>query len=99
MKNSTLHYLTIVIIGLSLFVSCSTGESIDFKLLNQELLHLIEQRTTDDETLLQSISHLGQVTEPPSFWTTIANNEKYTIKHRSRCIMALFRRHSHGCTN
>jgi hypothetical protein len=72
---------------------CCTQHSIDFNSLNGELLHQIENKNVDDETLLECISRLGKIGEPASFWTGIANDKSYSIKHRTRCVMALFRRH------
>jgi hypothetical protein len=47
---------------------------------------------------MDSISRLGRITEPPAFWTTIANNEEYSVGHRSRAVFALFRRHCYADT-
>jgi hypothetical protein len=72
--------------------------SVDFERLNAQLLSMITNREASDADLLQAISRLGRVTEPPSFWVKIANDPRYTVKHRKRAIFALLRRHcSHSC--
>jgi hypothetical protein len=83
---------------LCLMTSCQTKQGVDFDSFNRRLISQIENKETTDEMLLQSISRLGKVSEPPTFWTTIANDKTYSIEHRSRCIMALFRRHAQRCS-
>jgi hypothetical protein len=72
--------------------------------INEEYLHPFEQmtancmsvianRASSDEDLLEAISRLGRMSEPPAFWTAIIQNPAYSMLHRKRCVMALFRRH------
>lgn len=65
----------------------------DFEELNSRLLALIADKTTTDQVLLESISRLGRVTEPPAFWNRIADDSGYSRQHRTRAVFALFRRH------
>jgi hypothetical protein len=69
---------------------------LDFNKLDLQLRSIITNKNTPDEELLQAISHLGRATEPAEFWTKIANDTSYSIKHRRRAIVALFRRHCPG---
>jgi hypothetical protein len=57
----------------------------------------ITNKTASDEALLQAISRLGPRTEPPTFWTEIANDPSYSLWHRTRAVFALFRRHGRTC--
>jgi hypothetical protein len=72
---------------------CHGQQIIDFERLNSQLLSIITNRTVDDETLLQAISRLGRISEPPNFWLRIADDESYSIRRRRRAIFALLRRH------
>lgn len=65
----------------------------DFAKLTVQLRAAITNKTTTDDVLLESISRLGKFSEPPSFWTKIANDPQYSRQHRTRAVFALFRRH------
>jgi hypothetical protein len=69
----------------------------EFSKWREKLLLTITNKTISDDTLLESISMLGRVTEPPSFWTTIADDRSYPVKQRTRAVFALFRRHAMWC--
>src|SRR5262245_17481718 len=75
------------------------ARAVDFAQLEIELRSTITNRAVTDEVLLQAISRLGKVSEPPDFWTRIANDSSYTLTHRRRCIFALVRRHGMSCTS
>jgi len=40
-----------------------------------------------------AIRSLGPVVEPATFWSTIVNDESYSLEHRRRCAIQLFKRH------
>ena len=69
----------------------------DFASLTIQLRTVIAERATSDDVLREAISRLGRVTEPPSFWTQIANSTNYSRQHRIRAVFALFRRHGESC--
>jgi hypothetical protein len=71
----------------------TNSAKIDLEALQSRLFVVITNRAASDEELLQAISSLGKVTEPPSFWTAIADDKSYSIFHRRRAVFALFRRH------
>jgi hypothetical protein len=54
---------------------------------------VITNRQTSDAVLLQAISRLGPVAEPPSFWWPVIDDSSYSLAHRTRALHALFRRH------
>jgi len=64
--------------------------------MNQNVLKKISDRTTSERDLKSEISKLGGVTEPPSFWIDIANDQTYSAGHRATCICQLFKRHVKG---
>jgi hypothetical protein len=70
-----------------------SAEPIDFPALDRALHSVITNRQTSDTVLLQAISRLGPVTEPPSFWWNVIEDSSYSIPHRTRALHALFRRH------
>jgi hypothetical protein len=39
------------------------------------------------------MNHLGPTREPATFWTEIANNPRYSNRHRAYCVLQYFRRH------
>ncbi len=65
----------------------------NFSAWDMALHEVITNKGASDELLLQSISRLGRVTEPASFWTRIANDTNYPVSHRTRAVFALLRRH------
>ena len=65
----------------------------NFETLERELRANITNQHTPDDLLLESISRLGPVAEPASFWTRIADDTNYSLSHRRRAVFALFRRH------
>ena len=69
----------------------------NFTALDIQLHAAIANTNTPDDLLLESISRLGKITEPPSFWTQIADNTNYSLPHRTRAVFALFRRHGERC--
>ena len=70
-----------------------SAEPIDFPALDRVLHSVITNRQTSDAVLLQAISRLGPVTEPPSFWWPVIDDSSYSLAHRTRALHALFRRH------
>jgi hypothetical protein len=56
-------------------------------------LDLIANKNIDDGQLMSAIRALGRTTEPPYFWTNIANNKEYRLAHRRHAIFQLFSRH------
>jgi hypothetical protein len=67
--------------------------SIDYQEIDARLFSVLTNKAASDEDLLRAISRLGKVTEPASFWTKIADDPSYSLLHRTRAILALFRRH------
>jgi len=83
-----------IVVGLFFSISvCHSQAFTNFVALDNQLRSAITNINTPDSLLLESIAHLGAVTEPPSFWTHIADNTNYTLVHRTRAVFALFRRH------
>jgi len=76
-----------------LYALSAAALPIDFAALDLELRSVITNRSTGGAELLEAISRLGPVNEPPQFWTRIANDKSYNLNHRSRAVFALFRRH------
>src|SRR5437764_8037970 len=77
--------------------ACQGQPPIDFQRLSAQLLNLITNKGVSDENLLETISRLGRVTEPSSFWNKIADDTSYSRQHRIRAIFALLRRHCADC--
>jgi hypothetical protein len=59
----------------------------------RDTLERIADPTVSQEELRSEIDKLGEVAEPPSFWTGIANSPVYSARHRATCICQLLRRH------
>lgn len=78
-------------------VAGKTTNPPDFDQLDIQLRAAITNIAASDDVLLQSISRLGRVTEPASFWAQIADDSSYSIQHRTRAVFALFRRHGEWC--
>ena len=57
------------------------------------VLDVIADRDTGEDQLLLALSQLGSVTEPPGFWTKIANSSDYTKRHRCNSVFQFFTRH------
>ncbi|HEX5417669.1 MAG TPA: hypothetical protein VFZ25_18585 [Chloroflexota bacterium] len=57
------------------------------------LLTTIADPNVSRERLTQALRHLGPATEPPSFWTKIANDAAYPPDQRRRAVFELFVRH------
>lgn len=94
-NNTSKNNFARILVGL-FFLSVSVCHSqgfTNFVALDNQLRSAITNINTPDSLLLESIAHLGAVTEPPSFWTQIADNTNYTLVHRTRAVFALFRRH------
>jgi|SoiMethySBSTD1v2_1073268.scaffolds.fasta_scaffold321181_3 hypothetical protein len=64
-----------------------------FEQMTAQCVAVITNTASTDLALREAISHLGPISEPPSFWHDIITNSFYGILHRKRCAMALFRRH------
>lgn len=45
------------------------------------------------EKLQLAVGALGDVFEPPTFWSSIANSDDYAAQHRRLAVYQLFRRH------
>jgi hypothetical protein len=56
-------------------------------------LQVIADPHSEGTVLNTSIQSLGTATEPPSFWTAIANSTVYSEDHRRRAVFSLFQRH------
>lgn len=56
-------------------------------------LEQIANRAIAPSALQSAMARLGSVTEPPSFWLDILNDETYSAAHRARALCQLFRRH------
>jgi hypothetical protein len=54
---------------------------------------VFQRRDTDEDELQEAAAHLGPVAEPPSFWSTIANDESMPAAHRALALVELVRRH------
>ena len=88
----------VYMLAMTVFVYvCFAQQETNFAQLTMDLQNIISSPTSTDEELLQSIAKLGKVTEPPMFWVQIANDHKYSEKHRIRAVFALFRRHCQFC--
>src|SRR5690349_13054789 len=88
------HRIVKLALILALAETCAlSAEPIDFPALDRVLHSVITDRQTSDSNLLQAISRLGPVTEPPSFWWPVIDDSSYSIAHRTRALYALFRRH------
>lgn len=55
---------------------------------------VIADKHVDQQTLLSAIHALGDVVEPPAFWSAIANDPEYRPDHRRICVFQLFKRHA-----
>jgi hypothetical protein len=53
----------------------------------------IKDHNSSEEGLLQAIKRLRGVIEPAEFWANIANDSKYTVRHRGICTQQLVKRH------
>jgi hypothetical protein len=58
-----------------------------------ELLRIVADRNAKCSGVVKAAQRLGPVTEPPDFWTRIANSAEYTKRHRRVAVIELFRRH------
>ena len=96
MKNSKAVLVMAILCFYStgLWTVVGYGQVPDFARLDDQLHALIKDKSTPDPTLLEAISRLGKISEPPAFWIQIANDPGYTIQHRRRAVFALFRRHA-----
>jgi hypothetical protein len=63
--------------------------------MTQDSFVAIANPQTAPAALEQAIRALGPASEPPEFWTRIADSELYGADHRIRAIVALFERHVH----
>jgi hypothetical protein len=94
------HGLTVVLIAtivISVELNARANPAcIDYKQLDAQLRAVVTNIHTSDKDILDAISHFGRCTEGPAFWTQIANNTNYSTLHRTRCVMALFRRYAQG---
>ena len=98
MKNNSTQLTMVYMLAMTVFVYvCFAQQETNFAQLTMDLQNIISSPTSTDEELLQSIAKLGKVTEPPMFWVQIANDHKYSEKHRIRAVFALFRRHCQCC--
>jgi hypothetical protein len=59
----------------------------------KDLLFIISNPTTEMQTLAEALKKLGEVSEPPTFWSGIANNDAFTRDHRRMIVFQLFIRH------
>lgn len=59
----------------------------------EETLERLSDPDATDEDLRRAAGALGTMAEPPSFWTTIADDPRYRPAHRWRAIVHLLRRH------
>lgn len=88
------HRIVKLALILTLAEICAfSAEPIDFPALDRVLHSVITNRQISDTILLQAISRLGPVTEPPSFWWSLIDDSSYSLAHRTRALHALFRRH------
>lgn len=62
--------------------------------MNSHAYSVISDTTATEDELLQAFRDLGDVEEPPTFWTSIANDPAYTEWRRAYCVLLLFRRHT-----
>jgi hypothetical protein len=62
---------------------------------NESLLRAISREDISEVELRRALAALGAVTEPPQFWSRMANAPDYPIFHRRLCVFQLFRRHVH----
>ncbi len=76
-----------------LFLIMLTAAAIGASRSNEEALAVIADRHSDMKAVEMALQHLRRVSEPSSFWTTIANDDSYPIEQRRGCVMQLFRRH------
>jgi hypothetical protein len=74
------------------------AERVDFKKWDSQLHSIITNNTASTTELLEAISRLGRVTEPPALWTAVVNDPNFSKDHRRKSIFALFRRHGRYCT-
>jgi hypothetical protein len=58
-----------------------------------ELLRIVADRNAKCSGVVKAAQRLGPVTEPPDFWTRVANSAEYTKRHRRVAVIELFRRH------
>lgn len=61
--------------------------------MQNESLRVIADPSTPIPLLESAIDGLGSVDEPPTFWSAIANSDRYNDDSRRRAVFALFRRH------
>jgi hypothetical protein len=62
--------------------------------MNQTARERILEKSISESDLKAAISKLGDVTEPASFWVSIANDPTYSPAHRAIAICQLFKRHA-----
>jgi hypothetical protein len=61
--------------------------------MGKDVLKRISDRMIPERDLRSTINNLEGVTEPPSFWIDIANDQTYSASHRAICICQFFKRH------
>ena len=61
--------------------------------MNRNVLERISEKTISERDLGSEIKKLADVTEPPSFWLDIANDQTYPAGHRAIAICQFFKRH------
>ena len=61
--------------------------------MSQDVFKRVSDRMISGSDLKSEINKLGGVTEPPSFWSDIANDQTYSAGHRAASICQFFRRH------
>jgi len=74
------------------FLGCKDRQNIMIKDPN-ELLSVIANRNISYKKLVKTVEKLSEVTEASTFWSDIANSQKYSKKHRRIAIVELFLRH------
>lgn len=99
--RTVLHRLVPCLPSLVLLIAslhCEGADGLrDFEAMTRRCHSVITNPASSDSELLEAISRLGRMEEPPSLWTRVADDPTYGTLHRKRCIMALFRRHGTEC--
>lgn len=93
-RDHQIGRLALVLVLTLVEVRLHSAEQLVFSALDRSLHSLITNRQTSDVVLLQAISRLGPVTEPPLFWWGVLDDSSFPITHRIRALHALFRRHA-----
>lgn len=57
---------------------------------------VIRDRAASDAEWVSALALLQETSEPPTFWSEIANDPSYPAAHRRRAVFQLLRRHAHG---